>query len=684
MSYTDVFGGDAVHAVPNSYAYYAITAALYLQWPYTQTSGANVTADIIDITASPAGLPVVMPDATLVSVGEDVVINNIGGSAFTVQGNDGHTIISIPPGQSWLIYLTDNSTVGGTWRAVVMGASSSAANAAALAGYGLVARGAQLDQNLVTVTSAASTLSIGAGQKAEVIKNTGGSVTWNIDSAITLGNGWFFYALNAGTGSITIDPFGAQTIDGQATKTLSLGQSCIVVSDGANLATMALSTGSANAVSAQNIDITGTGDYTLTGTQPQAQIQDFSGGLSGNRNVIYPAAPGYWFVWNHTTGAFSTTFKLNTTTPADPGVIVPQNSFAILRSNGSNLTLAYSGALAGTVTSVAAGTGLTTDQSAGGAITGAGTIRIADINPSTPIGGAYGTGPDGTGAGAAYPLITVNNQGQISVKPTVANLGQAAFRNTSPSSGAGLVPLVDATTGMLQPANGGPSTGDVKANISSTAIPGWVRANGTRVGNTGSNADGRANADTQNLFNLLWANSGAGGSTIWLWNGSTLAASTRGATALADWNAGKVMAVPDFRGCAMVGVDESSGRLTAAGFGNANINTPAALGGGPTTSGQAVNVTSVSTSGTLTGNASGTAFISVTSDPFPNNGNANTGQGGSFGYTQPGTQVSASGSNGISLSASVSGTLTGSGSGAISGTIPLVQSSGLVYWHIKL
>lgn len=88
---------------------------------------------------------------------------------------------------------------------------------------------------------------------------------------------------------------------------------------------------------------------------------------------------------------------------------------------------------------------------------------------------------------------------------------------------------------------------------------GFVRANGRTIGNAASGASERANADTALLFNFLW-------------NDPNLFVSTgRGASAAADFGAGKTITLPDYRGRVIAGLDDmgttAAGRLTATYFG---------------------------------------------------------------------------------------------------------------------
>jgi hypothetical protein len=435
-----------------------------------------------------------------------------------------------------------------------------------LAGYGLRASGSQLDQNLLTQNFSVgpSTPSIGLGQRATVQRSPlgAGSVAWPVADATTLTNGWFCYILNEGTGSVTLTPYSGQTIDGNPNKVLGPGESCTLLSDGFNLETLAYSRGPGAPVAAMNIDVPGSGDYTLTtgsSSQAAAQVQNFTGTLTGPRNIIYPASAGYWFIWNETTGSGpnNPTFKI--VGDLGPGVAIPQNSFAIIRSDGARMNLAYSGALAGTVTSVAAGTGLTTDQSAGGPITTTGTIRIATISPT--LGNTYGAGP--TPGPASYPIVQLNNQGQVIAASSQA-LGTASFANTGTAPGN--VPALQSpgygANGLLAAAQGGASTGDLKASIAA-GITGWVLCVGG-VGSAASNASQRANADCQDLFMLVWNRLDSTRAPLYDSAGNPVA---RGADALTDWNANRSIALPDMRGRTIYGLDNMA-------FGNANRLTP--------------------------------------------------------------------------------------------------------------
>ena len=146
-SYTNVFGGNVIYPAEVSYRPVALSADTTLAWPTELATDTNVVAQIMDVTPSGAGLSIIMPAANQVSVGETTLIFNVGASAFSVKDNAGNTIASISPGLAWQLYVTDNSTVAGSWRAVQYGAGSSSATAGSLTGYGIVAIANTLNQS---------------------------------------------------------------------------------------------------------------------------------------------------------------------------------------------------------------------------------------------------------------------------------------------------------------------------------------------------------------------------------------------------------------------------------------------------------------------------------------------------------------------------------------------------------
>jgi hypothetical protein len=118
-------------------------------------------------------------------------------------------------------------------------------------------------------------------------------------------------------------------------------------------------------------------------------------------------------------------------------------------------------------------------------------------------------------------------------------------------------------------------TGDIKARYDTAVKDGFVRLNGQSIGNVGSSATERQEAVCQPLFVYLWP-----------FPNITLDGFAKGANALADFNAGRRLILPDLRGRTIAGLDDmgatAANRLTAAGLGTSgtqlgNANNPTVL-----------------------------------------------------------------------------------------------------------
>jgi microcystin-dependent protein len=447
-TYTNVFGGENINPADLSYKYYDFDALglaeVSLQWPFEALDGSHVAADKIDVKSSAGGRSLILPDATLVSVGEDILFNNIGAQSVSVRDYNGAPVVSIPPlstapgapGAQWYIYLVDNSTPAGVWRAVQMGAATSVANASGLAGYGLRSTDVgRLDQNFLKSSYSSGNYTFAFTDRAQVFRNTGGESIHTFPLSATLGppnisatgNGWFVIEINAGGGNVILTPTPPELIDNAASKTLSPGESCAVYCYGGGFATMGYGRLVSSNVTAINIDASGTGDLTLNATQVAAQVQNYTGAPTAPRTIIYGPGDGYWFVYNGTTIPLQ--FK-GATTDSTISIVNPSN-FSILRSNGGALDVAFS-ATSGTVTKIE-GTAdqIVTSPPTPGGITSAGSIDLSTIAGLSP--GYYGGVPQPvllatvTGSIALTVLtVTAVTSGTLAINQRITGTGIAA------------------------------------------------------------------------------------------------------------------------------------------------------------------------------------------------------------------------------------------------------------------
>ena len=142
MSYVSPFTGDVIQPTDVSYRSVTLSANTQLNWPSNSTTNTDYAARIMQVTATAGSLSLYMPPANQNSVGNDALIRNIGANTFTVKDYAGtNTIVSVAAGESKYIYITTNANAQGTWGVIAFGVGTSSADAATLAGYGLVASG---------------------------------------------------------------------------------------------------------------------------------------------------------------------------------------------------------------------------------------------------------------------------------------------------------------------------------------------------------------------------------------------------------------------------------------------------------------------------------------------------------------------------------------------------------------
>lgn len=363
MSFTDTFGGGTISPAQPSYAAYTSTTSLSLAWPLETAPSNNVVAALNDISLT-AGLNVTLAAASQISPGQAALFNNVGANSFSVLGASGTTILTASAGAAWYAYLTDNSTTSGTWRTFQQGAGTSGASAAALAGYGLVAITTTLNQQYPESSTAVTPTTIGLTNRSGLVVWTGGAGVFNFSSSATLTNGWFFNVYNNGTGALILTPQAGDTIDAQTTFTLNPGDSAIVVADGVNaFYTIGFGQNAVFSFDYTTIDVSGSGNYTLSGTELNRIAYKFTGALTGNRDIIVPSTVQQYWVDNSTTGAF--VFGVRTVTQVTPGVSIGNGSTrAILYSNGTIVVNADTEGLSSPVTIGQGGTGATTASGA--------------------------------------------------------------------------------------------------------------------------------------------------------------------------------------------------------------------------------------------------------------------------------------------------------------------------------
>ena len=258
-------------------------------------------------------------------------------------------------GVAYYIYVIDNTTIPGTWNTVTFGAGTSAANAATLAGYGLTAIGATLNQQ-TTVQTYSATATIPSSNRAQINVWTGGAGTLNLPSASSVGMGWFTIFKNDGTGILTLAPNGADTIDGNSNQQLQLTESIVLISFGSG-GWYSYAYGRSNqfAYTELALSVTG-GTLTLSSAQAANTIQIYTGTLTSNQIVVVPSTVQLYAITNNTTGSY--TFTVKTSVGGGATVTISQNTSLILICDGTNVYNAASGS-SSSITSLTLGNGST-------------------------------------------------------------------------------------------------------------------------------------------------------------------------------------------------------------------------------------------------------------------------------------------------------------------------------------
>lgn len=437
MIYT--FSGNSVQPGQVSYASLSLTASISLAWPNFAGAGANVFALVMDITANAGGYAITMPSAQQAAEGTTALFFNTGAQTIEIKANDGSSITTIAAGVAKFLYLRDNATQAGSWGIVTFGTGTSAADASALAGYGLQAISGALAQAHQSVTTS-STITVTSADLAKIYVATGGSVAANFPTSASVGDKFFTIVKNNGSGTVTLTPTGGDTIDGAATVALAPGDAAMVCSLGASNGWVTVGKGqSVNFAFTQlTKSVAGGVDVTLTSAECQNKLITLTGLLTASINVIVTNTASVYYIFNNTTGAFTVTVK----TAAGSGSAVEQGTHDIVVCDGTNV---YRG-----VTNTAATTAFSSGSAGAPSITFTGDTDTGFYRSAANIPGV---------AAGGFPVVlwqaqasSVNWLDQFAAATGVAPY--IAANGTDPNVSLGLRPKGSSGTVIIQDHNG--------------------------------------------------------------------------------------------------------------------------------------------------------------------------------------------------------------------------------------
>lgn len=334
-SYLDIFGNQTVPPSEAAYIRHTITANGQLVWPYNYGGTDLLTADITEISAS-AGLTVTLPPANEVSVGQDILIRNVGANTVSILDFDGGAITTVDPGTAKYFYVTDNNSQAGIWAVFTYGAGTSGADSNALSGYGLQPNSSNKIQVFSDYRGVNSNTSVSLADRAKVIEVVTGSITLTLPQASLAGNGYAVMVRNSSAGNATIEGFGTEQVDGNLNKTLFPNESAIFICNG----TYWISVGygrDAEFVFSEIVLNAALTNITLSSGDVAGRMIRLSGTATGNVTVNLPSIDNVYFVNVESgLGGFTCTF----TTGSGSNVVMTANQKTVIYCDGTNVSTA--------------------------------------------------------------------------------------------------------------------------------------------------------------------------------------------------------------------------------------------------------------------------------------------------------------------------------------------------------
>jgi hypothetical protein len=261
---------------------------------------------------------------------------------------------------------------------------------------------------------------LAAGNKGNLIDVTSGTFTQTFTAAATLGSGWFAYYRNSGTGIVTLNPNGSETIDGATTFTVLPGEQLGIQCDGSNFYTF-------EKILLPRIVRSARTSNTILAQADNGTLLDFTSGTFSQTLTAAATLGSGWYVWARNSGTGVVTWDPDSgeliggvaTAIMNPGdvwlVQCTGAAFSLVRLQGANSQIYTSGSgnfavPAGVYRLYAelngAGGGCTGAQQAGG---GGGRCEgWLNVTPGAAIAYAVGAGTTGAGGNTTFSTLTAN------------------------------------------------------------------------------------------------------------------------------------------------------------------------------------------------------------------------------------------------------------------------------------
>lgn len=336
MTYTNVFGSATLPPSEYGYASFTLTTNATFVWPYNTDGSSYPVAKVMDI-ACDTGNEITLPDCTEVSTGEDFLIRNVGANVLIVKDAAGVQVASVAVGAASYFYLTDNTSAAGVFGVIGFGVGTSAVDAASLVGYGIKAVGASLNQSH-PVFPTSTGITLGNDHRSKLVVFTGGSDTFYLSAAAALGNDYFTLFRNEGTGTVTIEPNGSETLDGLTSFQVQPSESLMLICTGVQWYSVGYGRSTVYQFTQLTKDVSAGGTITLTAAEASNKMITFVGNPSAPVTVVAPAVVSIYYTYN----GISTNQTINFKTASGSGVGLAQGARIIVLCDGTNMLSAQS------------------------------------------------------------------------------------------------------------------------------------------------------------------------------------------------------------------------------------------------------------------------------------------------------------------------------------------------------
>lgn len=196
---------------------------------YVLAADSSTATGLAWVAVSPGGVSSVTATSPLASSGGSTPDISLTGTVPVANGGTGQT--SYTDGE----LLIGNST-GNTLSKATLTAGSNVTITNGPGSITIAASGGGGSSTL-TISNKTGAYTVVAGDLGTIINCTSNTFTVSLDPAATLGSGFNCWIWNTGTGVITIDPNGSETIDGNTTFVLRRGQGTQIICNGTNFNT---------------------------------------------------------------------------------------------------------------------------------------------------------------------------------------------------------------------------------------------------------------------------------------------------------------------------------------------------------------------------------------------------------------------------------------------------------------